>query len=121
MQELNRNGAEFLPYPLQRGLVRNLSTAAEAAGRADLVPLWAGQSAGLSTCTDVVTFLASLVKEVADVAGPITEWNARHRQKPLSIAAHSYRSLYANDHDCNSDDEGGASPETRSAFRDRRA
>jgi nitronate monooxygenase len=64
MQELNRSGAELLPYPLQRGLVRSLSTAAEAAGRADLVPLWAGQSAGLSTCTDAVTFLALLVEDV---------------------------------------------------------
>jgi nitronate monooxygenase len=88
MEELNRNEAEFLPYPLQRGLVRNLSTAAEAAGRADLLPLWAGQSASLSTCTDAATFLSSLVEEVADVAGPIVEWNARRRQKQLSMASH---------------------------------
>src|SRR5439155_20079096 len=40
MDELNRNGTEILPYPLQRGLVRNLSIAAEAAGRPDLLPLW---------------------------------------------------------------------------------
>ena len=87
MEELNRNGAEFLPYPLQRGLIRSLSTAAEGAGRADLVPRWAGQSATLSSCTDVVRLLGSLVDEVADVAGPITEWNVRRHQKPLSIAA----------------------------------
>jgi nitronate monooxygenase len=68
MEELNRSGTEFLPYPLQRGLVRNLATAAEAAGRADLMPLWAGQSAGLSTCTDAVTFLGILVEDVAAVA-----------------------------------------------------
>src|SRR6266403_107676 len=55
MEELNRKGVEILPYPLQRGLVRNLSIAAEAAGRSDLMPLWAGQSATLSTCTDVAT------------------------------------------------------------------
>jgi nitronate monooxygenase len=65
MEELNRNGTELLPYPLQRGLVRSLSTAAEAAGRADLLPLWAGQSASLSTCTDVVAFLDALVEGVA--------------------------------------------------------
>jgi nitronate monooxygenase len=64
MEELNASGTEILPYPLQRVLVRNLATAAEAAGRADLVPLWAGQSAGLSTCTDAATFLGSLVEEV---------------------------------------------------------
>jgi nitronate monooxygenase len=74
MEELNRSGTELLPYPLQRGLVRNLSIAAEAAGRADLLPLWAGQSAGLSTCTDAVTFLGLLVEDV---------------QQQLSIAAHS--------------------------------
>src|SRR5712675_737990 len=49
MEDLNRNGTEILPYPLQRELVRNLAIAAEAAGRADLVPMWAGQSANLST------------------------------------------------------------------------
>ena len=70
MEELNRSGTELLPYPLQRQLVRNLATAAEAAGRADLIPLWAGQSAGLSTCTDAVTFLGLLVEEVTEIAGP---------------------------------------------------
>src|SRR6202046_569035 len=37
MEDLDRNGTEILPYPLQRELVRNLAIAAEAAGRADLV------------------------------------------------------------------------------------
>jgi len=32
-------------------------------GRSDLVPLWAGQSANLSTCTDVSAFLTSLCRE----------------------------------------------------------
>jgi nitronate monooxygenase len=68
MEELNQSGTELLPYPLQRGLVRNLATAAEAAGRADLMPLWAGQSASLSTCTDAVTFLGSLVEDVTEFA-----------------------------------------------------
>src|ERR1700704_1322912 len=63
MEELNRNGTEILPYPLQRGVVRNLSTPAEAAGRSDLLPLWAGQSANLSACTDISAFCNSLVKE----------------------------------------------------------
>src|SRR5438309_1814274 len=52
IEELNKPGTEILPYPLQRGLVRSLSTAAEAAGRPDLLPLWAGQSASLSPGTD---------------------------------------------------------------------
>jgi nitronate monooxygenase len=81
MSELNQKGAEILPYPLQRVLVRNLSIAAEAAGRADLLPLWAGQSANLSSCADVSVFLNSLVEEVFEVAGALTEWNAKRRQK----------------------------------------
>lgn len=72
MEELNRSETEILPYPLQRQMVRNLATAAAAAGRADLMPLWAGQSAALSTCTDAVEFLALLVEEVTEIAGPGT-------------------------------------------------
>jgi nitronate monooxygenase len=81
MEELNRKETEILPYPLQRGLVRNLTIAAEAAGRSDLVPMWAGQSANLSVCTDVSAFLNSLVEEVSEIAGPVIQWSANHRQK----------------------------------------
>jgi nitronate monooxygenase len=80
MEELNQQGTEILPYPLQRELVRNLAIAAEAAGRADLVPIWAGQSANLSTCTDVSAFLTSLVEEVSGIAGPIIQWSAARRE-----------------------------------------
>src|SRR6266852_1065413 len=83
MEDLNRNGTEILPYPLQRELVRNLAIAAEAAGRADLVPMWAGQSANLSTCTDVSAFLTSLVEEISEIAGPITQWSAARREKRI--------------------------------------
>jgi len=86
MENLNRNGAEILPYPLQRELVRNLAIAAETAGRADLVPMWAGQSANLSTCADVSVFLNSLVEEVSEIAGPVIQWSSTHRRstrKPL--------------------------------------
>jgi nitronate monooxygenase len=81
LDDLNRPGTPILPYPLQRGLVRNLSVAAEAAGRSDLVPLWAGQSASLSTCTDAVSFLGALVEDVAAIAGPAMQWSAQHRRK----------------------------------------
>jgi len=81
MSELKEERAEILPYPLQRMLVRNLSIAAEAAGRADLMPLWAGQSANLSTCTEVSVFLNSLVGEVSEIAGPVTEWSAQRRER----------------------------------------
>ena len=76
MEDLNRNGTEILPYPLQRELVRNLAIAAEAAGRSDLVPMWAGQSANLSTCTNVSAFMNSLVEEVSEIAGPVIQWSA---------------------------------------------
>ncbi len=81
MEELNREGTEILPYPLQRGLVRNLSVAAEAAGRPDLLPMWAGQSANLAASTDVSAFLTSLVDEVSRIAGPVIEWSASRRRQ----------------------------------------
>jgi nitronate monooxygenase len=87
MEELNAKGVEILSYPLQRGLVRNLSMAAEAAGRADLIPMWAGQSANLAACTDVPAFLQSLVDEISEIAGPVMQWSANQRQKRSSSSA----------------------------------
>src|SRR4051812_5016422 len=84
VEELNRPGTEILPYPLQRALVRNLSIAAEAAGRADLLPLWAGQSAVVSRCTDVSVFLSSLVEDLAEIAGPVAQWSANRRHQHAS-------------------------------------
>src|SRR5712675_3783975 len=81
IEELNETGTEILHYPLQRGLVRNLAIPAEAAGRSDLLPLWAGQSANLSACTDVLAFLTPLVEEVSEIAEPIIQWTANRRQK----------------------------------------
>ncbi|MFL5511463.1 MAG: NAD(P)H-dependent flavin oxidoreductase [Gemmatimonadales bacterium] len=69
LEQLNQDGAEILPYPLQRALVRNLTMAAEAAGRWDLLPLWAGQSAPLLRFTGVNELLTSLVEEVSEVMG----------------------------------------------------
>ena len=74
LEEVNQAGTPVLPYPLQRNLVRNLAIAAEAAGRSDLLPLWAGQSASLSTCTDVSAFLTSLVEKVSEIgSSPFVE------------------------------------------------
>lgn len=84
MEDLNQEGTEILPYPLQRATVRNLTMAAEAAGRADLLPMWAGQSANLGNCTDVATFLKSLVEEVGEIAGPLLAWSAQRRRKSAS-------------------------------------
>ena len=83
LEELNEPRTEILPYPLQRGLVRNVAIPAEAAGRSDLLPLWAGQSANLSTCTDVSAFLASLIEEVSEIVGPIIQWSAARREKQI--------------------------------------
>jgi nitronate monooxygenase len=80
MQQFNRTGAEILPYPLQRGLVRHLSVAAETAGRSDLLPLWAGQGVGLSACTDVSVFLQSMLEEVSEIADPISAWSTKYRE-----------------------------------------
>jgi nitronate monooxygenase len=83
LEELNQEGTAILPYPLQRSLVRNLAIPAEAAGRSDLLPLWAGQSANLSACTDTSAFLHSLVEEISEIAGPITQWSAARREKQI--------------------------------------
>jgi nitronate monooxygenase len=86
LEDMSRAGNEILPYPLQRGLVRSVAVAAEAAGRADLLPLWAGQSAGLSTCTSVVAFLESLVEDVATIAEPVMKWTANLRHSHSTSA-----------------------------------
>src|ERR1700726_512477 len=83
LQELNQVGTAILPYPLQRSLVRNLAIPAEAAGRSDLLPLWAGQSANLSTCTDVSVFLTSFVEEISEISGPIIQWSVARREKQI--------------------------------------
>jgi nitronate monooxygenase len=83
LEELNQAGTPILPYPLQRTLFRNLAIPAEAAGRSDLLPLWAGQSANLSRCTDVVAFLTSLVGKVSEIADPHVQWNAAGREKQI--------------------------------------
>ena len=83
MDDLNRPGVEILPYPLQRALVRNLSIAAEARGRSDLVPMWAGQSANLSRCTDVPRFLKDLVDEVGEIAGQVVQWRKENSQEAV--------------------------------------
>jgi nitronate monooxygenase len=83
LQELNQEGTANLPYPLQRSLLRNLAIPAEAAGRSDLLPLWAGQSANLSSCTDVSSFLTALVEEISEIAGPIIQWSAARRKREI--------------------------------------
>lgn len=65
LEEMNRAGVTILPYPLQRGLMRNLAVPAQQAGRSELLALWAGQSAGLARHRDVAELLQTLVNEVS--------------------------------------------------------
>jgi len=65
LQTLNEPGTEILPYPLQRSLMRNLALPAQKAGRADLLALWAGQSASLARNPGVSALLQSLVDGVS--------------------------------------------------------
>jgi nitronate monooxygenase len=81
MDALNHPELEHLPYPLQRSLIRNLTAAAEKAGKPDLMQMWAGQSASLSIYTDATAFLTALVREVSEIAGPVTTWSAKRRRK----------------------------------------
>jgi len=79
LDELDQKDIEILPYPLQRALVRHLSIPAEKAGRPELLPLWAGQSANLSRCTDVRALLDTLVKETSEIGGTVQSWSAHRR------------------------------------------
>lgn len=75
MDELNRPGTEFLPYPLQRFMMKHLFDPAEKAGQTDLIPLWAGQSANLTRHRNATTLLDSLVSEVAPIAEAVLRWH----------------------------------------------
>jgi nitronate monooxygenase len=79
LDELNQENVEILPYPLQRALVRHLSIPAEKAGRPELLPLWAGQSASLSRYADVHALLDTLVNEVSEIGSAVQSWSAHHQ------------------------------------------
>jgi nitronate monooxygenase len=81
IEELNHPGVDILPYPLQRHLVRNLAIPAGKAGRAELMQLWAGQSASLSRESDAEALLQILVSEISAVAGPVVQWSRERRGK----------------------------------------
>jgi nitronate monooxygenase len=46
--------------------MRNLALPAQKAGRAELLALWAGQSANLARCPSAVELLESLVRDAAE-------------------------------------------------------
>jgi nitronate monooxygenase len=67
LDTMNAPGVEILPYPLQRFLMRNVSGPAEKAGRRELIPMWAGQSANLAHCTSATELLDTLVSGVSAI------------------------------------------------------
>jgi nitronate monooxygenase len=79
LDELNQKDVEILPYPLQRALVRHLSIPAEKAGRPELLPLWAGQSADLTRMSNVRTLLDTLVREVSEIGDTVQSWSVHRR------------------------------------------
>jgi nitronate monooxygenase len=56
---------KVLPYPLQRNLVRHITSLAETANRPDLVPLWSGQSANLVRFTSAREFPVAMIFEMS--------------------------------------------------------
>jgi nitronate monooxygenase len=65
LESMNRPDAEILPYPLQRSLMRYLAIPAQQAQKAELLALWAGQSANLVRCSNVEELMDSLVRGAA--------------------------------------------------------
>jgi nitronate monooxygenase len=65
LETMNAPGVEILPYPLQRFLMRSVSAPAEKSDRQELIPMWAGQSASLSTHVKATELLDSLVSGVS--------------------------------------------------------
>lgn len=68
LDAMNAPGTEILPYPLQRFLIRNVSGLAEKAGRKELIPMWAGQSANLTRHASAHALLESLVSGIPVVS-----------------------------------------------------
>jgi len=65
LDTMNAPGANILPYPLQRFLMRNVSGPAEKSGHAELIPMWSGQSANLVHHTKATELLDALVSGVS--------------------------------------------------------
>jgi len=55
-----------LPYPIQHALIRTVADAASIEQRAELMPLWAGQSTSLIRSTEAAELMTSLIRE-ADI------------------------------------------------------
>lgn len=69
LDAMNAPDAEILPYPLQRYLMRTIAGPAEKAGREELMPMWAGQSANLVHHTSAIELMDALVAGVSAQLG----------------------------------------------------
>jgi nitronate monooxygenase len=67
LDAMNAPAINILPYPPQRFLMRNISGPAEKTGRAELIPMWAGQSASLAQHTKAAELLDALVSDVSEI------------------------------------------------------
>jgi len=67
MTEMRACEAALPPYPIQNWFTRPLRRAAEKAGRADVLALWAGQAAALSRRRPAADILAALVEDTKSV------------------------------------------------------
>lgn len=66
LASMNQPGVAILPYPLQRSLMRHLALPAQQANNAELLALWAGQSANLARCPSVEELLDVLIRGAAE-------------------------------------------------------
>ncbi len=66
MDELSDIRSPRLPFPLQHALTQTVAGPASTQERADLMPLWAGQSAGLCRHTQASELMAELIATADD-------------------------------------------------------
>lgn len=66
IREMRDRKAEICPYPAQSWLLQQLKPAMLAQGRADLMPLWAGQSAALLRHRSAADLMKELIAEMGD-------------------------------------------------------
>ncbi len=69
-ETLHNARGPFLPYPVQRELLRSLQVEAAKQGRTDLLTMWSGQAAPLIKHRHAAELVASLVKETEAVLRP---------------------------------------------------
>jgi nitronate monooxygenase len=69
MLALEQHPEDILPYPAQYDATRDLRRAAAAAGRTELIALWAGQSAPLARAMGAATLVRVLAQETDAALG----------------------------------------------------